>query len=303
MEKYDTLVCSGNSTNVVTTLGALQYCHEQDCLTHITCYIGTSSGAIVSLLLLVGYTPLDIITYLCVEQVYKKVGQYNLSNLILANKALMNFKDIHQTIGDMIIEKLGKIPTLKELEDHTGKRLITTTYNLTDDQLEYISSQTYPDVLVTDAITMSSTFPLVFEPFQYENKLYWDGGLADNFPIELGQKMGKQCLGIITINPIPNYDSNMNLLTKMIMAAQVPIKNVALEKIRRTQCDILMLKIPLNFFNFTSSNKDLLIMFDKGYALCKQQILEVGFKCLDERQKYTHLYTTTRNDNIHDPSK
>jgi predicted acylesterase/phospholipase RssA len=63
-KNYKTLVLSGNSTNAVVSLGALQYIYELNYLKDIQTYVAVSSGTIISVLLSIGYTPIEIISYI-----------------------------------------------------------------------------------------------------------------------------------------------------------------------------------------------------------------------------------------------
>ncbi len=275
-QSYDTLVLAGNSTNAIVTLGALQYLADHGHIKDIKNYIGTSSGGILSLLLLIGYQPLEILTYLCIEKVYKKMVQFNISNMLLMGKPLMSFEPIKSCLEQLIVEKVGFMPTMRTVEKlgDGDKKLVFTTYNLTDDQREYISSETYPDLPVIHGIRMSSTFPLVFEPYVHNEKAYLDGGLVDNFAIEYGERVGDRCLGVITNNPQRKYSphdfGNIEFLWKVF---QIFITAVTDDKIDRTNCDIIGLDFKSNFFNFESSNNELIEMFDKGYELCKENAL------------------------------
>lgn len=272
-ENYDTLILSGNSTNAIVTLGALQYLTDHGYIKDIKNYIGTSSGAILSLLLLIGYQPIEILIYLCIEKVYKKMVQFNISNMLLMGKPLMSFEPIKNCLEQLIIEKIGYMPTMRSVEK-MGKKLVFVTYNLTNDRREYISSDTYPDLPVIHGIRMSSNFPLVFEPYIYDDKAYLDGGLVDNFAIEYGEQIGKKCLGVMTSNPqrkySPNDFGNIEFMWKVF---QIFITTVTNDKIDRTKCDIISLNFKANFFNFESSNNELIAMFDKGYELCKANAL------------------------------
>lgn len=59
---YDTLVLSGNNTNAIVILGALQYLKDNKLFENIDNYVDTSSGYAMALLLFLNYTPLDILT-------------------------------------------------------------------------------------------------------------------------------------------------------------------------------------------------------------------------------------------------
>ena len=57
---YDTLVLSGSSIKGITFLGALQYLYDNSLLKNVKTFVGTSSGAMISFLLIIGYTPVEI---------------------------------------------------------------------------------------------------------------------------------------------------------------------------------------------------------------------------------------------------
>ena len=71
--KHDTLVLPGGGIKGLTILGALQYCHDNFLLTDIVNYVGTSSGSMICYLLAIGYTPVDIITNICCNQIMEKI--------------------------------------------------------------------------------------------------------------------------------------------------------------------------------------------------------------------------------------
>lgn len=272
--KYDTLILAGNSTNAVVTLGALQYLYDNGLMTDIKNYVGVSSGAILSTLLLIGYKPLELLTYLCVEKIFKKMMQFNISNILLLKKPLMTFEPIKKILEDLIIEKIGFVPTIKGVEKLFHKKIIFTSYNLTDDKEEYITSETYSDVSIINAIQMSSTFPLIFEPFKYENKLYLDGGLFNNFPLDYGDKLSKtKCVGIVTNNPQKKYSEEMSNIDYIFKLFNIYKDSITYDKITRSsKSDVIQLKFDNNFFKFDIENKEIINMFDNGYALCKNII-------------------------------
>jgi predicted acylesterase/phospholipase RssA len=43
---------------------------------------------------------------------------------------------------------------------------------------------------------MSSNLPLIFENFKYGNNFYIDGGVSDNFAIDVGISKGNKIIGI-----------------------------------------------------------------------------------------------------------
>ena len=73
---FDTLVLSGGSSKGILILGALQYAYDNFLLNNIDIYVGTSCGAIIGYLLAIGYTPLEIIVYICSNQLMGKIVHF-----------------------------------------------------------------------------------------------------------------------------------------------------------------------------------------------------------------------------------
>lgn len=86
---YTSLVLCGNSTNALITLGALQYLYENSMISNVKKYYATSSGTIISILLIIGYTPLEIINMIC----FKRFSKYRLFNFtnIFNGGSLLDF--------------------------------------------------------------------------------------------------------------------------------------------------------------------------------------------------------------------
>lgn len=279
MKKYQTLVLSGNSTNSVVSLGALQYLHEKHVLDRITTYVATSSGSIIAVMLSIGYSPLDILSYLCVEHVYDTMPSFNITNILISGKSVLDFAPIKACVESMITEKLGYVPTLQELTKHTkGKKLIFTVYNLNDHLKEYVSPDTHPNLKVSDAVHMSCNFPLIFNPYMYADIYYIDGGVADNFPIEhAANTCPAPVLGVCIENPLPKYIPTQEtaLASFDMVKIMYAIHNFCSleDKKQRVKgkgvCDILEIIQEPNFFNFSSKNTDLLSLFDSGYDKAK----------------------------------
>lgn len=278
-KKYKTLVLSGNSTNAVVSLGALHYIYEIDCLRDIQTYVAVSSGTIISVLLSIGYTPIEIISYICFEQAYKSMPSFNLLNTLLTGHSTISFSPIRNHMEQMIRNQISCVPTLEELFIKTQKTVVFTVYNLSDHKREYISHATNPTLSVIDAIHMSCNFPIIFEPFVFENKLYIDGGLSDNFPIEFAiNEFESPALGVCIQIPLPVYDGNKHktlaVLDLLNIMFSVYTESMLGDKVNRisSSCDIIKLTQKNNFFNFNSTRKDLLCLFDTGYIKAKAEI-------------------------------
>ena len=261
--------------------------HDKEYLKDVTRYVGTSSGSILSLLMIVGYEPIDILVYLCVNKAYSKMSTFSVSNLVLLGGSLVKFEPIEKTVEDMVVDKMGFVPTMKELSDVTGRSLVCVTYNLTDNRREYLSEETYPDLPVTKAIRMSSNFPFIFERCEYNGKYYVDGGITDNFPMNYAQTTAdiitntgankptstSKCLGVYNVNPTKPFNPDSNYLDLVQRLFTVFVRSMSeTARILTEGSRIIELEFEFSFFNFNASNTSLIKLFDTGYDKCKELI-------------------------------
>ena len=277
---YDTIVLSGGSTGGILTLGALQYAFDNFLLNSIINYIGTSIGSIICFLLIIGYTPIEIIVYICRNQLLEKMQHFNIISMTQGGGA-MSFSTIYENLEKICIEKIGFIPTFTDLKEKFKKNLICVTYNITTDQTEYISAETYPTMPVLIALKMSANLPLIFENFKYGNSFYIDGGISDNFPIDIGNKIGKKVLGIyLASDDAKKETSNSNILEFIYKLIFIPISqnenykiSSVLDSTTKCKCKIIKIKFGnIKFFNFKLQSKEKLDLFSEGYEQMKEKI-------------------------------
>jgi len=268
---YDTLVLSGNSTNAVFTLGALQRLFDERTLDkgELTTFFGTSSGSFLSLLIALDFDPIDVLSCLCVNKSYSKVSSFNLANL--AAGGILNFEPIETEVENWIVSRVGYVPTMSQVEDRFGKHLYFVAFNMTDGAKEYVSSATHPDLNVVKAARMSSTFPFMFSPFELDGKFYVDGGIVDNFAMNRAQSLGGKCLGLCNVNDIKPYVPTMNVLELFFRLFSVFVCSSADNAIALPGNEIIKLTYQSSFFNFSSKNSELIKFFDTGYDKCRDR--------------------------------
>jgi predicted acylesterase/phospholipase RssA len=274
---YDTLVVSGASSKGLVTLGALQYGFDNYLLNNLTKYVGTSSGSMICYLLAIGYTPVEIMVYICTNQLMEKMQHFNIVGMIQGRGAT-TFSNIQEQLEKMSISKIGYLPTLNDLKEKMGKTLVCVTHNLTENRTEYLSWETYPHLPCITALRMSSNLPLIFENYRYGNSLYVDGGISDNFAIDIGEKIGEKILGINISSECDKFskDPDVNTLEFIYKLIAIPINQCINHKIRLTsnKCKIVNIentKLNLPFFEFNVTSSAKLNMFSSGYEYMKQK--------------------------------
>ena len=73
--------------------------------------------------------------------------------------------------------------TLQEFYDFCKIDLHIFTFELNEFKTVELSHTSHPDMLLVDALTMSSSLPGIFIPTIKDNKCYIDGGVIDNYPL------------------------------------------------------------------------------------------------------------------------
>lgn len=266
---YDTLVLSGGGSKGLLLLGALQCAYDNFLLQNINKYIGTSSGSIICFLLAIGYTPIEIIVYTCTHQLMEKLQHFNVVAMINGGGA-SSYNSIQEQLEKMTISKLGYLPTLNDIQTRFNKTLICVTYNLTEDKVEYLSPETHPNLPCITALRMSSNIPLIFEKYKYGNNYYIDGGVSDNFPIDLGDRIGEKVLGIQTTNTniLSSDNLDLNIIEYFFKLMFIPTYQTMKLKIKNvsSKCTIITVgEDKITTLNFGINSKTKLDLFSTGY--------------------------------------
>ena len=182
---YETLCISGGGVNGFNILGSLKYLVDINILKlkKINIYIGTSVGSIFIVLLSIGYDINEIIKILY-EFDFSNIDLNNEFNLdyLIENFGISNGDKIMLIIQTLIYNKINKYDlTFKEHYELTNKKIKIITVNYSTKEEEVFSVDTYPDVSIILAIRISISIPLLFTPVKFNNNLYIDGGILNNF--------------------------------------------------------------------------------------------------------------------------
>ena len=184
---FSNFVVSGGSAKVLACIGCVTYLEEVGLMKGIKNFVGTSAGSILCLLVVLGYKSNEIIELLVSILAKEDVAAFDVEEAlsIFDTYGLSSGKALYNIVQVAIEGKTKKKDTsFIELAKSTGKNLVVCVANLTDDKEEYWSVDTVPNMSVAFAIRTSCCLPILFSPTKYKGKLYIDGGLYNNFPID-----------------------------------------------------------------------------------------------------------------------
>src|ERR1700719_2713096 len=119
---YKKLVVGGGGARGYGGLGALSFFDDLHQLDNIKEFFGTSIGAVIILLLSIGYKPIDVFQYFLVNDV--NITDNILINIEnLKNTGLIEIDTFTCKMKNMIIEKVGFIPTFQQHYDLYKKKI------------------------------------------------------------------------------------------------------------------------------------------------------------------------------------
>ena len=274
LKSYDTLVISGGSMNGLGILGALQFLKDQNKLENIVNYVGVSVGAIICYLLIIGYTPIEIMIYLCTNRkVFEKLNKFNFVNALKGDGAI-SFSLISDVLERMTVDKIGKVLLIKDLNALFNKNFTCVTYNATKSKKEIIDATTFPDLPCLTALRMSCNIPIIFEPYKFGDSYYVDGGLSNNFPVDIGEEIGKSVVAI-SIKSSTTIDIEKSDIIEYLNKMLLILINEACEirnKYKREDTDIIEILSgdkAVKIYEFVIDSKQKLYLFSHGYEFAK----------------------------------
>lgn len=158
---------------------------------------GTSCGAIVGLCVALGIRGSDVVRAALetgtsdlfkgsVSRLFEGLGMDDGSKL---------FGKVADILGGLWGSDLRTL-SLRGLRELTGVSLTAVATCLETRSAERLGPDTHPDLGVMDAVRMSSSVPIVFEPVRHSGKTYLDGGLSEYFPASHLDQRSKDAIGV-----------------------------------------------------------------------------------------------------------
>lgn len=271
---FNTIVISGAATKGLCYLGVLSNLIKNSVIQmdNIKTLVGVSSGSMIAFLLLIGYTPLEILQHLIEDKTFYRLSQTFDLQGAWSGKGMFRYDVIQQTLVQMTLVKLGYLPTMGQIRNAFGKRIIIGSYNETTEQSEYFDSddETYHNMPVITAIRCSSNLPWFFEDYSYKEQKYTDGGIADNLPIHLVDNYPNNVLALVGTSIIPQV--NNDFMKKVLKRLQTPVRSIMLHRIDGASHRVKFVHVDteMNIYNFNVGTGQMLDLYEKGVNIGEQ---------------------------------
>lgn len=233
------LVLSGGGAKGLTHIGVIRALEENGIpIDYIT---GTSMGAIVGSLYAMGYSPDDMVDLLSsseFERWYTGQVESDYVYFFKKNRDTPEFINIRMSYKDSLRVRTQFLPSsvVDPIQMNIAFTQLfsqATAYSRGDfDDLfvpfRCIASDVYnkkPIVLergdLGDAVRASMSFPFVFKPIEIDGILAYDGGIYNNFPVDIMMRDFKPDIvlgSVVAKNPdAPKQDDLMSQIDNMVM--------------------------------------------------------------------------------------
>ena len=175
------IVLSGGGLKGLAIIGFMQALQEYNMKPQAIS--GASIGAIIGTMMSIGYSYKELYEFIEYFN-YDEVCDFEISDF-MEEGGIETGNKITRLLQAMIKNKLHKYCiTFEEHYEKTNVWLIINASCLNTQSCEYFSYKTHPTMYIHEALRMTMSLPLWFKPVHYQNSLYVDGGLLDNFPIK-----------------------------------------------------------------------------------------------------------------------
>ena len=217
---YEYLVLSGGGIKGLAYVGAFQELDKMGILFDIDKKIkikgiaASSAGTIIASLFAIGYDVSEItkkmadIDFNAIAD--DKFGYIRDSYNFITKYGICKGQYIYDLMGKLIEEKTGNPDyTLADLYKEKNVRLIITATNKTTNKIVYLHAkhqeEIYANIPIRKCVRMSTSVPFLFEPYEYNNCLFCDGGVLDNYPIDCFDVEDPNNMEEVFMDVTPNF--------------------------------------------------------------------------------------------------
>lgn len=252
------IVLSGGGARGIAHVGVLKALEEHGIYPEVVS--GSSAGSIAGSLYCHGYSPDDILRIIK-EVKYLRVLRSGFWRMgLISSKSLSNTLSTYLTTNDFAKLKRKLYVCIAQLR--TGKAIYVSEGN------------------VVEAVTASSSVPVLLTPTQIGSELYVDGGVVNNFPIEPLVGQCRPILGV-SVNPVID-DVSINSIRRLGERAFL-LAVYEHTKPRLAQADWLVEAKELGKFGLMDVKKADAI-FQIGYEAAMKKLQEINPLSLIDEQ-------------------
>jgi len=265
----NTLVISGGGMCGFLFIGSIKLLFELDIIKKFKFFYGTSIGSFIILFIILGWNLEELLKF-SINFPIDSIIDFDIDTFI-ENYGLVPKINFETIIKKIITYKgFGENITFKDLYIQTSKEINFITYSLKNNNCLVINHINTPDLMVWEGLYMTASLPILIPPYIYNNNVYIDGGIIDNFPIDRVKLENRSKIFGICIN---SYTPTWSNLEKYILDKDLINYSLELMKIFFSRSNNYLTN------NYIKLNNNINNMFDfKMNSSFREKLVNVGYE-------------------------
>lgn len=273
--KKKILVISGGGLKGFAGLGSFKCILDNNIFDNFESLAGSSVGAVICFLYIIGYDPKDM--YDVLEQIdFTQLIKYIDPEILLMDPCfgISSPEPILYSIYSFMKKKnINKNITFGQLYEITKKNLIITGTCLNDVMIKYFSHTTTPNMQILKALRITISIPFIFRPYQYDGKLWVDGGVMNNFPINLFNDKLDDVIGIYLDDIYTNIDGIDEIQDYFMRVFKCMFRGLNYNKIELFKKYFVHIKVNGSYStNWEITQAEKKMLYDEGYNQTQEYI-------------------------------
>lgn len=215
---YTNLVFGGGGVKCISYIGILKYMEEHKEKFNIKKIAGSSGGSLFALTYSLGYNYNDL-RNLIIKLDFNQIRDINTDNIFnfLGNYGLDTGNKMELLIKLIIKKKTNNENlTFSEFYKLYNIDLIISATCINTVETEFFSYTNSPNMPIYKAIRISCSIPFYYNNVEYHGKIYIDGGITNNYPINLFDNDLEHTIGFYPKNNNIIKQTNMNEIENYI---------------------------------------------------------------------------------------
>ena len=263
---YKYLVFSSGGVNGLSYIGCIKALYEKKILQNVEGYIGSSVGAWISLVIVLGYTwneLNDLMIKFDVNLLQNITGDSVCS--FFCHYGIDDCEQVMKFIKILIIKKkINPDVTFEELYKKTNKHLLiigTCLNSRSDERFDYKCT---PKMKVIDSLRISISVPLLYNICELNGKQYVDGAVSNSYPIDHSPDI-KNTLGFSLVHTYNNSTKIVSFQDYLSCLMQCQFRKVSKYDKKIYGENTLYLPVHKNAINFSIDNQFKNDIIEMGY--------------------------------------
>ena len=262
-------VCLAGACNRgISYIGSFKKLEELELL-KLEKIVGVSIGSFIAACYLIGYSSDELFEMIINKNMNEFKDYSNPFDAESDEGSLLKGISYKNWVFEVLAKKEDPNITLRELYEKTKIEYTVTATCIHsagtefEEGLAYLSHIHTPEMSLFTAVNCSMAFPFIFPPVNYKNYLFIDGGVLDNFPIDL---LDLDTIGIkVNFKPIDSSTSTKNPISyigkifELISNRFKILKDEKHQNIIDIDCD------DFDIIDFGMSIDDKITLYKRGY--------------------------------------